>query len=179
LLKIRLKNRFINENRSICKLSVDATDFRIPEQKPFWTGWYSHKFKGPGLRYEVALSIQNGWICWIKGPFAPGPWPDVKIFRGWLKHRLQAGERCEADLGYQGEFAINDPREFNTAAERKMKENIRARHETVNRRFKQFNCLKNFRHSIDLHGYCFDAIAVITQLGIENGEPLFQVHYEI
>jgi len=158
-----LKNRFINQNGSICKLSVDAIVFRIPEQTPFWTGWYSHKFKGPGLRYEVALCTQNGWICWIKGPFAPGPWTDINFFRGWLKNRLQAGERCEADLGYRGDFAINDPREYRTVEECKMKENIGARHETVNRRFKQFNCLRNFRHRIDLHGYCFDAVAVITQ----------------
>ena len=55
----------------------------------------------------------------------------------------------------------------------------RSRHETVNKRMKQFNVLKNcFRHDIEKHGYCFDAIAVITQLAIaKGGEPLFPVPY--
>jgi hypothetical protein len=90
--KVNVKNRFQGGNGSTCLLTVDGTDFRIQEPSPFWRGWYSHKFRGPGLRYEVALNIQNGWICWVKGPFAPGPWPDIKIFRGWLKGILEFGE---------------------------------------------------------------------------------------
>ena len=65
--------------------------------------FYSHKFKGPGLRYEVALSIQTGDIVWINGPFPAGAWPDINIFRHGLKWMLkEAGERCEADKGYRG-----------------------------------------------------------------------------
>ena len=40
----------------------------------------------------------------------------------------------------------------------------------------------NFRHGVDLHCNCMYAIAVLTQLSIENGHPLFNVafrHYEI
>jgi predicted hydrolase (HD superfamily) len=60
-----------------------------------------------------------------------------------------------------------------------MKMNARARHETVNRRFKQLDCLKCFRHDKQLHVHCLNAVAVITQLAIENGEPLYHVKYKI
>lgn len=159
---MNVKNRFQGGNGSTCLLTVDGMDFRIQEPSPFWRGWYSHKFRGPGLRYEVALNIQDGWICWVKGPFAPGPWPDIKIFRGWLKGILKFGEMVEADRGYSGEFRVACPLLCRNAEEKRMKQDARARHETVNGRFKQFNCLGRFRHDKELHVYCFHAIAVIT-----------------
>ena len=54
----------------------------------------------------------------------------------------------------------------------------RARHETVNRWFKQFGCLSNtYRHPLHRHGAMFHAIANITQHAIMDNEPLFQVGY--
>ena len=59
-----------------------------------------------------------------------------------------------------------------------MQQRIRARHETVNKRFKQWGCLQNkFRHDILKHAEVFRAVAVITQIAIETGEPLFEVNY--
>ncbi len=160
-------------------MTVDGTDYRIPEQTPFWSGWWSYKFNGPGLRYEVGLNIQNGWICWVHGPFAPGKWNDITIYRSLLKRRLALGERVEADAGYAGDFTISVPDDATTFSQIFMKNDARARHETVNKRLKQFKVLKEFRHEIDFHQSCFDAVAVITQLGIENGEPLYPVTYII
>ena len=55
---------------------------------------------------------------------------------------------------------------------------VRGRHETVNGRFKCSNILsRTFRHDRRLHGSVFRAVAVLTQLAIENGEPLFEVVY--
>ena len=62
-----------------CKVTVDGTDFRIQEPIPFNPKWYSYKFKGPGLRYEVAICIKTGWIVWVNGPFPAGEWPNRKI----------------------------------------------------------------------------------------------------
>ena len=45
-MKIKLSNRLRRSNGSICNLTADGTDFRIPEPTPFWSGWYSHKFNG-------------------------------------------------------------------------------------------------------------------------------------
>jgi hypothetical protein len=66
-----------------------------------------------------------------------------------------------------------------TALAKEEKKNVRARHETVNKRFKQFGCLhERFRHDAAKHGDVFRAVAVITQLAIENGEPLFGVEHD-
>ncbi len=165
-------------NGSICYLTVDGTDFRIPEPTPFWSGWYSHKFKGPGLRYEVGICIQTGWICWIFGPFACGKWSDLKIFRVGLKTKLIPRERVEANGGYRGDICVSDPDDSANMRESWMKSAARARHETVNRRFKQFECMKSFRHDKNLHVHFFDAVATITQISFENGEPPYGVLYE-
>ena len=69
---------------------------------PFSTEWYSHKFKGAGLCYEVGICIQTGDIVWFNGPFPCGEWPDLKIFRSKLKGKLPPGELVEADQGYHG-----------------------------------------------------------------------------
>ena len=53
---------------------------------------------------------------------------------------------------------------------------VRRRHETANKRIKQFACVSaKFRHDISFHGSCFRACTVLTQLAIENGKPLFGV----
>lgn len=159
-------------------MSVDGTDFLIYEPTPFWTGWYSHKFNGPALRYEVAICIQTGDIVWIHGPFAAGAWPDVKIFRHALKNLLERGERVEADNGY-GDEAVDGPHDkIYTVGQKVAKSHLRARHETVNRRFKEFNALQQrFRHDKEKHVHVFNAVAVIAQIAIANESPLFQVDY--
>jgi hypothetical protein len=169
---ILFDNRFLGDVGNLCLVSVDGTDFRIFNIKPFWTGWFSHKFKGPGLRYEVALNIMTGDIVWINGPFPCGRYPDITIFRSALMHELQPGEKVEADLGYRGERTkVRLPVPGDDIQQR-----VRSRHETVNRRFKQFICLNRvFRHDLGKHGSVFGAIAVITQLEIENGDKLFDI----
>ena len=59
-----------------------------------------------------------------------------------------------------------------------MQSRVRSRHETVNKRFEQWGCLKQvFCHEIFKHAHVFRAVAVITQLLIQLGEPLFEVDY--
>ena len=84
-------------------VTVDRTDFRIQEPRPFSPQWYSHKFKSPGVHYEVAVSINGGDIVHINGPFPCGSNPDISIFRDCLIHKLEPGEMVEADRGYRGE----------------------------------------------------------------------------
>jgi DDE superfamily endonuclease len=163
----------------IFDVTVDGTDSRIKEPKPFWQGWHSFKFNGPGLRYEVALCILTGDIVWIHGPFPCGHWPDIKIFRDALVFELADGEKVEADRGYRGDKHINQSNIFMGTEGQDQKHLVQSRHETVNKRLKQWNCLHRvFRHNIDKHGRIFRAVAVITQLAIENGEPLFDVSYD-
>ena len=59
-----------------------------------------------------------------------------------------------------------------------MQARVRSRHETINGRFKNWGILsQTYRHDISRHGDVFRAIAIITQLAIDNGSPLFQVNY--
>jgi hypothetical protein len=61
-----------------------------------------------------------------------------------------------------------------------MQSAARSHHETFNfnGRLKNWGILeRTYRHDIELHGTVFTACAVITQLCVSNGEPLFQVDY--
>ena len=54
----------------------------------------------------------------------------------------------------------------------------RSCHETLNGRLKVWGILGNvYRHNFREHGMVFYACAIITQLAIANGEPLFEVEY--
>ena len=55
---------------------------------------------------------------------------------------------------------------------------VRSRPETLNGRFKFWEILKQpFRHNIVEHGEVFRAIALVIQLGIDEGDKLFSVDY--
>jgi hypothetical protein len=153
-------------------------DTADPETDPF----FSFKFKGPGLAYEVVLSIIRGDIVMIYGPRPCAKWPDINMFRDELMKLLEPNERVEADEGYMGEFATHVKPGSDYAATldfKIMQERVRLRHETVNKRLKQFGSLrKRFDHSIFQHSCCFYAAAVLTQFAIEDGEPLFEVEYD-
>ena len=166
-------------NRTNCKVSVDGTDFRIPEQKEHKV-YYSHKFKKAGYRYEIALCIATGDIVWTNGPFPCGAYPDLNIFCRSLKGMLcRAGEKALADLGYRGEAKlINYPNQYDSYPVKKLKKDCGMRHETVNKRMKDFGTLKHkFRHALHKHQAIFDACITLIQMEINFGDALYQVQY--
>ena len=155
-----------------CVMTVDGTDCRIQEPTTFNPIWYSHKFKGPGLRYEIAISIAKGHIVWVNGPYPCGSHPDVKIFRDCLKSHLLPGEVVLADRGYTDErcVSIAPGKDLRTSSL------LRARHETLNGRIKSFKATGDvFRHSKSKHSVVFHAVAKLCQLSIMNGNELFSV----
>ena len=91
---------------------------------------------------------------------------------------LTARGKGEADAIYT-DVQCDGPFDYCYSVEQfKAKFKVRARHETVNRRFKQFGILgTKFRHPKEKHVHVFMAIAVITQITIKNGHPLFPVNY--
>lgn len=154
--------------------SVDGTDCRINEPFPFSGKWFSHKFNGPGVRYEIGVSVADGEIIWCNGPFPCGQYPDISIFKEKMVHFLLDHERVIADSGY-GHVRCICPNNLNDA-NRRMHSIIRARHETVNERVKNFNSVRSvFRHSLDLHGAVFHAVVRLTALMIRTSDPLFQI----
>jgi len=45
---------------------------------------------------------------------------------------------------------------------------------------KKFSILKErYRHDITQHGYVFRAVAVLVQISLQNGDPLYNVEYEV
>ncbi len=154
-------------------ISVDGTDCRIMEPTPFSPMWYSHKFKGPGIRYEVGVSIQTSDIVWVHGGFPCGSHPDVRIFRSGLKRMLRVNERVVADKGYTDEKCVT-PRQL-SSARRSFYALLRARHETVNERLKHFTVLRErFRHDRAKHSICFHAVANVVQVMMRT-DPLFSI----
>jgi hypothetical protein len=144
----------------------------------------SHKFKKKsGVRYEVALKIFTGEIAWLNGPFPCGKFSDVTIFRASLSTFLDDFERVEADDGYIGEspFRAKVPKAVLSCPSEAdaLQKRVQGRHETINARLKHFAILEErFRHDITQHGYVFRAVAVLVQLSIKNGDPLFNVNYK-
>ena len=159
-------------------MSVDGVDFKIQNPTPFNRGWYSHKFKSAGLRYEVALCIATGNIVWTNGPFPCGNWPDIKIYRGWLKNLLAPNERVEADAGYRGDETIDGPEDCLTLNQYEKKFTVRGRHETVNARIKTYAAMREtWRHHRNKHRMVFNSVVTITQLELLYEKPLFQIDY--
>ena len=117
-LQIVWENRFLSDNGSQCKITVDGTDFRIMEPQPFNARWLSEKFNGPGVKYEVAINIQNGWIVHINGPYPCGEWHDLTVARDELCHKISdspdKNEMALADGGYQDGYEFFAKRQLLT-----------------------------------------------------------------
>jgi DDE superfamily endonuclease len=167
-----------------CLMSVDGTDCLVMDPWPFDKKWYSQKLNGPGVKYEVGVSIANCDIVWINGPFVASK-NDSTIFREKLSGLLAIDEGVEVDKGYTGDDKLMHPNVNIGRLQRCQKNIVRGRHETVNSRLKIFNVLNvPFRHTnprdkmMGKHHLCFTAIAVITQLKFDEGEKLYDVHYD-
>ena len=174
---------------------MDGTDYSVLEPSlPAWKDpprgkdgrrltfnpkWFSHKFNGPGVRYETATNIQTGDIVWTNGPFPCGRWPDAVIFNHQLRHMLDDDEMVEADGTYKGmPYEVRMPFNYVSGADKWAKKHALARHEVIHRRLKQFGILgQTFRHDLYLHKVVFQSCAALTQLAIRNGEMNWNIYY--
>jgi hypothetical protein len=183
-MQINFEDRKINDIGNDCLVSIDGTDFQIPQTGEAMTGnWFaSHKYSfKSALRYKIGVSIIGGDLVWIQGPYPAGCFNDIAIFNKVLRHFLEPGERVEADNGYDGAAdKIKCPdNPCNPVENEGMQSPARYRHETINGRFKTWGILQQmYRHDIRRHGEVFRAIAIMTQLAISNGSQLFSVEYE-
>ena len=77
-------------------------------------------------------------------------------------HRLDDDEMVEADNGYKGlTWCVRRKCEYVSRGDKVAKKMAMARHETINRRLKQFSVLgKRFRQSLNKHKFCHRAVAV-------------------
>lgn len=178
--------RHYDSNGSESLVTVDGVDFKIREPSytvgtPEYRIWFSHKFNGPGLRYEIGVCIQTGNIVWIAGPFPAGDYPDVEIFQIGMMNYLDNGETVEADSGYTGDIPVRTPDDFGGNIEwRRMKGQARARHETINGAIKQYNIMSDvYRHSLHKHNSLLKAVCALVQSEIDEGNITFQIDYNI
>ena len=175
---IKLSKRFDGYGKRVnsnCFISVDGTDCETYEPWPFKKDMYSQKSNGPGLKYEVAVCIKTGHIVWIAGPF-PASASDGTIFKNGLTKELCDDEVVEVDRGYKGDGKMMRPEMGIDSKERKMKSNSRAQHDVLSSYFR--HCKEGRTRMMTKYGWCFDAVAVINQLKIEAGEPIFKEELE-
>ena len=84
----------------MCLITLDGTDCPILEPGSstgnFSSRWYSHKFKGTGVRYEIWINIQTGdCVC----PYPCGSHPAINIARISIVKKIQEQERILSDGG--------------------------------------------------------------------------------
>jgi len=85
---------------------------------------------------------------------------------------LLKNERIVADNGYKGSRVLTR----SIVSKVGILKQIRARHESLNRKFKVFRIVGGrFRHSKDLHGVFFMAVANIVQVTLQTDAKLFKV----
>lgn len=166
--QVKWDNRNKNSASKKMFVSLDGTDFPIREQTPFNKKWFSHKFKGPGIRYELGLSIVEADIVWASGGFPAGERNDLAIAKD-LYISYARKEVTLADKGYRLKPYFKQP---SNALEKK----ILARHEALNGRLKEFSILGNrFRNSIKKHPSVFHAVVNVVQVSLSKGEELFEI----
>jgi hypothetical protein len=172
-------------------VSVDGVHCRFNEPKHPTKmknkTFYSHKFDEAGLAYELACSVFGDNLVWMDGPF-PASSNDAGIFSGKERGRkkrkealidkIPEGHKAIADNGYKGDFGGKLTKSSSLDSEnlRRLKSRAKARQESFNARIKCFGVLHDrFRHGIEKHKICFEAVCVIVQYQLESGPGLFDV----
>lgn len=160
----------------------------VTEPWPFDKQMFSHKHGRAAYNYEIGISIAKGMLCWLNGPFKAAD-NEKEIFAGGLANFLEAWELIECDLGFRSSDDRDDwdPKYlklmykgvYDTRYEGRQQGAVRARHETIQSRFKDFQCLVQvFRNGKEKHGLCFFAIGVIVQLTLIES-PHWQTDYSV
>ena len=197
----KTKIRWIDaEDSETFVVSVDGVHCAVNEPRLMPSDmWFSHKEGGAGVVYELGVHIRLNQITWVNGPFKAG-YPDSSIFLGEhaervpkkigddgkdrdevyesLYDKIPAGKKAVADRLYKGKClekcAIRN--DLDTAAARQFKKRVRARHENLNARIKNFRIVRErFRHGVKNHRMVFEAVCVVVQYEIENDNPLMDV----
>ena len=159
---------------------IDVTECEICEPQHYEWEYFSVKHQQHSLKYEIALSMDER-IIWVNGPFK-GSANDLTIARSEFVRQLPDNERALADLGYLGDWHFIVP--YKPARDHEQRifnlhhYTLRQSIERVNKRVKQFNCLKNLwrlrgEEGFFLHKCAFHTICYLTQLSFEE-QPLSQ-----
>lgn len=150
-------------------ISLDVIDCPIQESKSSSAVWYSSQMSAASLRYEYGVSIDVPNIVWINGPYRPGDGRDVDIFKRDLKPILRNGERVIADKRFIEDNSCVQKSAMCTREEQKTWKKILKKHELIDKKLKSFSVVRDiFRHNIDQHRSCFQAVAALIHLEISS-----------
>lgn len=167
-------------------ITSDGIDFPLWEiqhpEYPMDSKAMSHKFKGCGAKYIIALSTFRAKCVFIAGPFKGGK-HDLDIFResGLMEKLTNCGKVCIADRGFRSKSAherqhFSLPDYMDSKELHNFKSRARLRQETYNRRLKHFEALSSkFKNGFEKHGFAMKAVAVIVQYQMDNGSPIYSV----
>ena len=92
------------------------------------------------MRYEISLIISTDKRLWIYGGYPCGRYTDIMLAREAFTSYLNDDEKTIADRGYRDRHFII-PNDVHGNDVKILHQRIRARHETVNQRLKDFKCL--------------------------------------
>lgn len=120
--------------QSVCFLWMGQT-VAFASLSPIDSKWFSHKFKGPGLLYEISISVSSGRIICAHGPFHCGSFSDFRILQNGLTQVLKDDENVIAEGGYIDE---NCTKNRDTEIISRYYAVIGERHETINRYLSNF-----------------------------------------
>ncbi|KAI9318832.1 hypothetical protein BDR26DRAFT_1016149 [Obelidium mucronatum] len=179
---IHWDSRFENWNSLQPSCYVDGVHCYAEERRPIRRSDYSHKLNRAGWAFEIATALGVSKIVHVSGGVPAGDWPDLKLARSMLVPRLLPGERVAADKGYReqggnGSFVTpvtnraNDPViDTHNIVLKKMG----ARHETVNKRMKDYQILKSYCGKREEFPKVFFVVANLTQIKLRT-EPLYSL----
>jgi len=177
ILKIKMKLQWSTH----FTVSVDSVHCRFHETKHDTLSKnpknYSHKFNGPALAYELALSIYSNEFVWMCGPVKPST-SDLAIYKSGLKSQIPANKKIVCDGGYRDKKdpRLATPNSHDPPDLLTLKAWCRMRQEQFNQHIKGFGCMKqNFCHSMERHRDCFEAICVTCVYEMELVNPMFDV----
>ena len=73
-------------------VTLDGKDFQMNEVTSWTRMFYSVKFNGPGVRYDVAIDIQSSEIVYWSGGDMAGKYNDLVLARRGIIPLLMPGE---------------------------------------------------------------------------------------
>lgn len=167
--EIKMSNRFLNlvqveGTSAFVTLYTDSSDFKIPKpkSKQFQKEFYTYKNKKFAHRIAICVSVETGDLCWVSGVHRPGLHNDLTVNRiEGVAGMVQWFERIGADGIYKartepvyvtphrkpkGGSLTTVQKDWNTdfGGGRVIVENVFSR-------VKQYDSMKTWRHSRDMH----------------------------
>ncbi|KAI9326844.1 hypothetical protein BDR26DRAFT_955298 [Obelidium mucronatum] len=176
--QICFEDRWVNWDILAPSMYVDGVDVPVPESRPLDTGLFSHKFKHAGYRFQVATAIGTSRIVFIGGGTPCGLHNDLDQVQKTVLLDLEEDEQVAADRGYVGDVRVITKLKGSSPDIIKHNKNwnlLGSRHETVNKRMKDFRVLAGlFRGRRERINLIFTAVAQITNVKLRR-EPLFDI----